>query len=148
MSVAAATTTTREKPRLSLLGRAFPNLVGLLGMIPRPRWAAPVLVSLGVLASLAEAAGILLVPLFFYSMMNQLSSLVSSGGPLGLILRLVLRWFLSSVEIAVIFLLLIVARGLIAYVYGLATAHVGEQITQSTRDRVHRLYLRLPYQFI
>ena len=148
MSVPPGITTTREKPLFSLLGCAFPNLVGLLRMIPRPRWAAPVLVTLGMLASLAEAAGILLVPLFFYSMMNQLSSLLSSGGPLGLMLRVVLRWFHGSGEIAVIFLLLIVARGLIAYVYGLATAHVGEQITQSTRDRVHRLYLRLPYKYI
>ena len=140
--------TTGRNDKRTPLSRAFPNVIGLLRIIPRPAWAAPVLVVLGIVASLAEAAGILLIPLFFYSMMNQLNYLVSSGGPLGAALRFAITRFHNSRQIALVFLLLIVLRGLIAYTYGLATAHVGEQISQSTRDRVHSLYLRLPYRFV
>ncbi|GAC1422870.1 MAG: ABC transporter ATP-binding protein [Acidobacteriaceae bacterium] len=140
--------TTEHTNQRTLLSRAFPNVIGLLRIIPRPAWAAPMLVVLGIFASLAEAAGILLIPLFFYSMMNQLNYLVSSGGPLGAALRFAVTRFHSSRQIALVFLLLIILRGVIAYAYGLATAHVGEQISQTTRDRVHSLYLRLPYRFL
>lgn len=134
-------------PRV-MLRRTFPHLLGLLRMIPRPRWAAPTLVILGILASLAEAFGIMLVPLLVYSMMNQLNVLVSNGGPLGIALRYALTWFHSSRQIAVVFLSLIVIRGILAYAYGLATSYVSEQISQSTRNRVHTQYLRLPYRLI
>jgi ABC-type multidrug transport system fused ATPase/permease subunit len=100
------------------------------------------------MASIAEAAGILLVPIFLYSMMDQLPLLMSSGGLLGSVLRWLLHTLHRSSQIAIVFLFLILLRGLIAYLYGLATAHVGEQISQATRDRVHMLYLRLPYSWI
>jgi ABC-type multidrug transport system fused ATPase/permease subunit len=131
-----------------LLRRAFPNLSGILRIIPRQRWATPTLVVLGILASLAEAAGIMLVPLFFYSMMNQLGSLASGGGALGEVLRYFLHHFTNSREIALVFLLLIVVRGILAYGYGLATSYVSEQISQITRDRVHSQYLSLPYRSV
>ncbi len=134
--------------RGALMRRAFPHLVGLLQIIPRPRWAAPTLVILGILSSLAEAMGIALIPLFFYSMMNKLDVLTSNSGPLGVVLRYLLMRFHSSREIALVFVLLIVARGALAYAYAIATAHISEQISQITRDRVHTLYLQLPYRFI
>lgn len=130
--------------RGALMRRAFPHLVGLLQIIPRPRWAAPTLVILGILSSLAEAMGIALIPLFFYSMMNKLDALTSNSGPLGVALRYLMMRFHSSREIALVFVLLIVARGALAYAYAIATAHISEQISQITRDRVHTLYLRLP----
>ena len=79
---------------------AFPNLFGLLHIIPKPRWAAPTLVFLGILSSFAEAVGIALVPLFFYSMMNQLDLVALNGGPLGVALRYAMRQFHSSRGIA------------------------------------------------
>jgi ABC-type multidrug transport system fused ATPase/permease subunit len=132
----------------AMLRRTFPNLFGLLRVIPRPRWAAPTLVILGILASLAEAAGIMLIPLFFYSMMNQLNFLASNRGPLGIALRYAMTKFHNSREIAVVFLVLIVVRGVLAYAYAIATSHISEQISQTTRDRVHNQYLRLPYRLI
>ena len=146
MTTQADGTNGGEK-RNTLLRRTFPHLIGLLALIPRPRWAAPTLVSLGICASLAEAVGIMLIPLFFYSMMNQLNFLAENGGPLGMMLRYAMRRFHNSREIALIFLLLIVLRGILAYAYGLATASISERISQITRDRVHAQYLRLPYGF-
>jgi ABC-type multidrug transport system fused ATPase/permease subunit len=128
--------------------RAFPNLFGLLQIIPKPRWAAPTLVFLGILSSFAEAVGIALVPLFFYSMMNQLNLVALNGGPLGVALRYAMRQFHSSRGIALVLLLLIVIRGVLAYAYAIATSHISEQMSRITRDRVHNQYLRLPYRFI
>lgn len=128
--------------------RTFPNLFALLRMIPRPRWAVLLLVPLGVLSSLAEMVGIILIPLFVYSMMNQLSSLAASGGALGIALRFAMGYFRSSREIALIFLLLIILRGLLAYAYTTTTSHISENISQITRERIHSLYLTLPYRFI
>lgn len=128
--------------------RAFPNLFGLLQIIPKPRWAAPTLVFLGLFSSFAEAVGIALVPLFFYSMMNQLNLVALNGGPLGVVLRYAMRQFHSSRGIALVLLLLIVIRGVLAYAYAIATSHISEQMSRITRDRVHNQYLRLPYRFI
>jgi ABC-type multidrug transport system fused ATPase/permease subunit len=136
------------KVRGALGRRAFPNLFGLLQIIPKPRWAAPTLVFLGILSSFAEAMGIALVPLFFYSMMNQLNLVALNGGPLGVALGYAMRQFHSSREIALVLLLLIVIRGVLAYAYAIATARISEQMSQTTRDRVHSQYLRLPYRFI
>ncbi len=134
--------------RGSLLLRAFPHLMGVLQVIPRPKWAAPLLVILGILSSLAEALGITLIPLFFYSVMNKLDVLVSNGGPLSFVLRHLILKFHSSREIAAVFVLLIIIRGGLAYAYAIATSHISEQISQITRNRVHRLYLGLPYGFM
>jgi ABC-type multidrug transport system fused ATPase/permease subunit len=128
--------------------RSFPHLAGLLRMIPRPRWAAPTLVILGILSSLAEGMGIALIPLLIYSAMNQLDFLASTGGLLGAALHALTRTFHSSREMALLFLLLIVMRGGLAYAYAMTSSHVSERISQSARDRVHTLYLTLPYRFI
>ena len=138
----------KEGQLRALWRRAFPHLIGLLHIIPKPRWAAPTLVALGILSSFAEAMGITLVPLFFYSMMNQLDFLASNGGALGAALRYAMTRFHSSREIALAFLLLIVIRGVLAYVYSIATSHISEQMSQTTRDRVHHQYLRMPYRLI
>lgn len=133
-------------------GRRFrsstlPQLRALLRMIPRPRWAAFTLVSLGVLSSFAEALGITLIPLLVYSAMGRVDVLVATGGLVSPALRIVLRVLHGPRELAALFLLLILIRGALAYAYGVATSHIGERMTQITRNRVHELYLRLPYQF-
>ena len=114
-------------------------------MVERPRWSAPLLVILGTLSSIAEGLGIALIPLLLYSMMNRLDTLKTSGGLLGVALHYVTRVFVSSREMALVFLLLIVARGALAYAYALTSSHVSEKISQTARDRVQRLYLKLPY---
>jgi ABC-type multidrug transport system fused ATPase/permease subunit len=128
--------------------RAFPNLRALLQIVPRPRWAAATLIALGILSSFAEALGITLVPLFVYSAMNRLDVLLSSGGLVGFALRWMISAFHSSQEIALVFLFLILIRGGLAYAYSIATTHISERMSQMTRDRVHELYLRLPYRFV
>lgn len=128
--------------------RVFPNLFELLRIIPRPRWAALLLVPLGVLSSLSEMLGIILIPLFVYSMMNQLGSLAASGGALGIALSFAIEHFRSSREIASVFLFLIILRGLLAYAYSTTTSHISENLSQLTRERIHYLYLTLPYRFI
>ncbi len=125
---------------------ALPHLRALLRIIPRPRWAAFTLVSLGVLSSFAEALGITLIPLFVYSAMGRLDALTANGGLVGAALRIIMRTLHGSQELALLFLLLILIRGALAYVYGVATSHIGERMSEITRNRVHHLYLRLPYK--
>jgi ABC-type multidrug transport system fused ATPase/permease subunit len=128
--------------------QAFPNLWALLRIVRRPRWSASALVILGLCSSFAEALGITLIPLFVYSVMNRLDVLSASGGLVGFAVRYMTRVLQSPREIAVVFLFLILVRGGLAYAYGLASSHIGERISQITRDRIHDLFLRLPYGFV
>jgi len=128
--------------------QALPNLRALLRIVRRPPWAASTLVILGLSSSFAEALGITLIPLFVYSVMNRLDVLSASGGLVGFAVRYMTGTLQSSREIAVVFLLLILVRGGLAYAYSLATSHISERMSQITRDRIHDLFLRLPYGFV
>ena len=133
----------RKSPQA--LGGIFPNIYALLKLVPRPRWAPAALITLGILSSLAEMIGIMLIPLFLYSMMNRLQDLALNGGLLGAALRFAVGYFRSSREIALVFLFLIILRGLLAYTYNTATSHISEQLNRTMREHLHRLYLELPY---
>ncbi len=127
------------------------NLTGLWRLVataPIPRWATPVLVLLGLISSLAETLGITLVVLFFYSATGQFSEAASAGGMLGGILRHTTGWLGSSTEMAVVILLLIVARAGLSFLHGMLSARISEQISEDVRNRVHRQYLSVSYPFI
>ncbi|WP_245328855.1 ABC transporter ATP-binding protein [Bradyrhizobium centrolobii] len=119
----------------------------LFKVAPLPRWATPVLIVLGLASSLAETVGITLVLLFFYLAMGQVELATSASGILGDALGHATNWFHNSTETALVVLLLIIVRGALAIANTLISAHVGEQINEVARNRVHLQYLSTSYSF-
>jgi ABC-type multidrug transport system fused ATPase/permease subunit len=126
----------------------FSELSGLLKLVSKPAWATPALVILGLLSSLAETIGITLILLFFYSAMGQVDTAASTGGLFGDVLHHAIAWLGSSTKIAAGILMLIVARGLLAFAYSVLSADVGERISEMTRNQLHQQYLSASYPFI
>src|ERR1700722_4300314 len=127
---------------------ALAELFRLLRVAPLPRWATPLLIALGLAASLAETVGITLVLLFFYLAMGQVELATSTSGLLGDALRQATSWFHGSTETAFVVLVLIVARGALSFANTLISARVGEQINEVARTRVHLQYLSASYSFL
>ena len=127
---------------------AFDHLSRLLKIAPKPRWATPTLIVLGLGSSFAETVGITLIILFFYSAMGQLDTAASSDGVLGQALHYASGWLGSSAQMAAVILLLIVARGGLAFANNIISAHVSEQINEKARNLIHEQYLTVAYSFI
>ena len=127
---------------------AFDHLSRLLTIAPKPRWATPTLIVVGLGSSFAETVGITLIILFFYSAMGQLDTATMSDGIWGQILHYVSGWFDTSAQMAVAILLLIVARGGLAFANNIVSAHVSEQINEKARNLIHEQYLSVAYSFI
>jgi ABC-type multidrug transport system fused ATPase/permease subunit len=127
---------------------AFSELSHLLKIMPQPAWATPALVILGLLSSLAETLGITLILLFFYTATGQRDTAELTGGLLGDALRQATAWFGSSAKVAVGIMVLIVARGLLAFAYSVLGAGVSERISETARNLIHKQYLSVSYPFI
>jgi ABC-type multidrug transport system fused ATPase/permease subunit len=127
---------------------AFDHLSHLLKIAPKPRWATPSLIVLGLSASFAETVGITLIILFFYTAMGQLDTAASTDGVLGQALSYASGWFSTSGQMAAVILLLIVARGGLAFANNIITAYVSEQINEKARNLIHEQYLTVSYDFI
>lgn len=127
---------------------AFDHLSRLLKIAPKPRWVTPALIVLGLGSSFAEAAGITLIILFFYSAMGQLDTAMVSNGLLDQALKYISGWFETSVQMAVAILLLIIARGGLAFTNSIISAYVSEKISEQARNLIHEQYLTVSYPFI
>jgi subfamily B ATP-binding cassette protein MsbA len=122
------------------------DLSHLLRIVGKPRWATPALLALGFLSSLAETLGITLIVLFLYSVSNRTAE--AGGGFQGRALGEAITWFGSPTRLAVVILLLIVARGALALVYSLISSSVGERISERARNLVHQQYLGVAFGFV
>ena len=80
--------------------------------------------------------------------MGQLDTATMSDGIWGQILHYVSGWFDTSAQMAVAILLLIVARGGLAFANNIVSAHVSEQINEKARNLIHEQYLSVAYSFI
>jgi ABC-type multidrug transport system fused ATPase/permease subunit len=127
---------------------AFSELSHLLKIMPQPAWATPALVILGLLSSLAETLGITLILLFFFTATGQRDTAGLTGGLLGDALRHATAWFGSSAKVAVGIMVLIVARGLLAFAYSVLGSDVSERISETARNLIHKQYLSVSYPFI
>jgi subfamily B ATP-binding cassette protein MsbA len=115
----------------------------LLGMVRKPRWTTPVLLVLGILSSAAEAAGVTLILLFFYLTLGDTMSV--GGGFVAQWLTGIAAQFGNTQLLVAVVLLLLIGRALITWAYNVTSAHVGERISQQTRDRIHDHYLTVDY---
>jgi ABC-type multidrug transport system fused ATPase/permease subunit len=127
---------------------AFDHLSRLLKIAPKPRWVTPALIVLGLGSSFAEAAGITLIILFFYSAMGQLDTAMVPNGLLDQTLKNISGWLETSAQMAVAILLLIIARGGLAFTNSIISAYVSERISEQARNLIHEQYLTVSYPFI
>jgi subfamily B ATP-binding cassette protein MsbA len=107
------------------------------------RWAAPVLVLLGLGSSAAETLGISLVVLFLYAVIG---SGAKAGGLLGQIFNL--GQMVSGgnrVALGALILLLIVSKALLSLTYSLLTTHIKNAVSERTRNAVYDVYLAVSY---
>lgn len=122
------------------------NLSRLFVLVEKPTWTTPVLLVLGLAASLAETIGITLILLFLYLALGQSGADV--GGIAGRILDKLARWFGDTSLLPFGILAMIVARAFISYLYTRVAASVAERISQRARDHVHRQYLQVDYGYL
>ncbi len=123
------------------------DLRKLLAIVGKPRWTTPVLIALGLVSSLAETIGITLILLFLYTASGQVAA-AEGDGIMGEILRDAVGWFGSTTELALLIMVLIIARGLLALLYTRISSAIGEQISESVRNRIHLQYLTVSYAFV
>jgi ABC-type multidrug transport system fused ATPase/permease subunit len=127
---------------------ALDHLSHLLQIAPKPRWATPALISLGLATSLAETLGITLIVGLLYSAMGQVDAAADLGGLLGQALNHVRGWLPSPAWMAAVILLLIVARAGLGFANRIISAHVSELISERARNLIHEQYLTVSYGFI
>jgi ABC-type multidrug transport system fused ATPase/permease subunit len=128
---------------------ALEHLSALLRLLPKPAWATPVLIALGLATSLAETLGITLIVAFLYSALGQSGDAAAVvGGLLGQALDRASAVLPSPALMALGILVLIVARAGLAYANRAISAEVGERISEAARNRIHEHYLTAPYAFM
>ncbi len=128
---------------------ALRHLSALLRLTPKPAWATPALIGLGLATSLAETMGITLIVAFVYSALGRAGDATAAvGGLLGQALDRAGAVFGSPALMALGILLLILARAFLAYANHAISARVSESISESVRNRIHERYLTAPYAFM
>ncbi len=142
-------TPTGDVPLQQARRTALQHLRALLRLTPKPAWATPLLIALGLATSLAETLGITLIVAFLYAVLGQSGDATAAvGGLLGQALLHARTAFGSPALMALGILALIVARAVLAYVNRAISADIGERISEAVRNRIHAHYLSAPYAFI
>jgi len=124
------------------------DLRTLLEIVPAARRAAPLLIFLGLAASLAETIGISLVILFLYVTMGRLGSGNGAARMFGSAAEWAMHLLGGTAPLAVAIFALIVLRGWIGYWYSRISAELSAQISEAARNAIHRQYLDVSYDFI
>jgi ABC-type multidrug transport system fused ATPase/permease subunit len=138
-----------EAARHTARRAARDHLRALLRLTPKPAWATPLLIALGLATSLAETLGITLIVAFLYSALGQTGDAAAAvGGLLGQALERARLLFGSPALMALGILLLIVLRAVLAYANRALSAEVSERISEAVRNRIHEQYLSVSYAFM
>jgi ABC-type multidrug transport system fused ATPase/permease subunit len=145
----ALSSSPTEPPAGAARRAAIDHLRALLRTAPKPAWATPLLIALGLATSLAETLGITLIVAFLYSAMGQTADATAAvGGMLGEALARARGVFGSPTKMALGILLLIVARAGLSYANRALAARISEQISEAARNRLHEQYLTVSYGFM
>ncbi|SLK05461.1 ABC transporter ATP-binding protein [Novosphingobium mathurense] len=127
---------------------ALRDLNALLAIAPAAKRAAPLLVIMGLVASLAETAGISLIIVFLYAAFGQLDDTGTVARDFGQAAASILEWLGGPAELATAIFALIVMRGVIAYFYNRIAQGLGARISEKARNAIHGEYLGVSYDFI
>ena len=133
-----------ERP-IGVRRAAFRDLMRVLAIVGKPAWATPVLIGLGLASSFAETIGITLILLFLYAATGHTAS---SNGLLGLVVGRASHLFGSTSKLAILILVMIIARGALAMLYNRISTNIAASISERTRNLVHAQYLKVAYSFI
>jgi subfamily B ATP-binding cassette protein MsbA len=136
----------RPRPKPGIRRAALRDLMRLLAIIGKPKWATPVLIVLGLASSFAETIGITLILLFLYAATGHAGN--SGSGMLGHFVGLAAKHFGSTAKLAWLILALIVARGVLASSYNRISTNIGAALSERARNAVHQQYLNVSYGFI
>lgn len=123
------------------------DLWALLEMIPAARRKMPLLIILGVVASLAETAGISLIILFLYAALGQLDQPEAAAQTFGESAASILQALGGPPQLAALIFALIVLRGIVAYVHNRVSSALSARISEVARNRIHHQYLHVAYEF-
>lgn len=111
--------------------------------------AAPVMIALGIAASLAETTGITLVVVFLNAAMGHGAHSPPVGGPLGLVSDLAARHLGGGsggiVAITIGIFALIAAKAGLSLAYDVVSAGIRNSLSERVRNALHRRYLTTPY---
>ncbi|GGB89528.1 ABC transporter ATP-binding protein [Novosphingobium endophyticum] len=127
---------------------ALRDLRVLLDIVPAAKRAAPLLVGLGVIASLAETAGISLIIIFLYAALGQLDDPGAIARDFGHAATSVLQTLGGPAQLAAAIFGLIVLRGIIGYIYSRISLSLGARISEIARNFIHGRYLDVSYDFV
>jgi ABC-type multidrug transport system fused ATPase/permease subunit len=128
---------------------ALAHLRALLRLTPKPAWATPTLVALGLATSLAETLGVTLIVAFLYAAMGRSAEATAQVGSwLGSALTRAQGLFGSPSHMALAILVLILARAGLSHANRALAARIGELINETARNRVHEQYLTVSYAFM
>jgi subfamily B ATP-binding cassette protein MsbA len=125
---------------------AYRDMTRLLAIIGKPVWTTPVLIGLGFASSLAETLGITLVLLFIYAATRHVGG--PGNGMVAIIVTRASHWFGGTTALAFMVLLMIIARGALAMLYGHISGDIAERISERARNLVHRQYLSVAFGFL
>jgi subfamily B ATP-binding cassette protein MsbA len=120
-----------------------------LPLVSPHAWAAPVLLVLGLAASLAESVGVSLVVLLLYAVIGHGSEATQGGGLLaGIFSRVEMLAGGSSVAVAGMILALVTAKALLNLAYGTIASSVRNQVSEAVRNGIHDQYLSVAYAYV
>ncbi|MCF8708612.1 ABC transporter ATP-binding protein [Rhizorhapis sp. SPR117] len=127
---------------------ALKDLRVLLDIAPAAKRTAPLLIGLGVFASLAETAGISLIILFLYAALGQFDAPGAAARDFGQLAASILQALGGPLQLAAAIFALIVLRGIIGYAYSRISLGLAARISETARNVIHGQYLDVSYDFI
>lgn len=121
-----------------------PKLKMILREYPRARLFLPILISLGMVGSLAESFGLSLVVLLLGLLIG--GDVAPVGGVLGDIYRMVLGIGGGDTNVlAILVVSLILAKIVAGMVYGILSSSLRHSMSEAFRIRLFETYLHMPY---
>ncbi|HKD47800.1 MAG TPA: ABC transporter ATP-binding protein [Rhizomicrobium sp.] len=111
-------------------------------------WSFPLITILGVLSSLAESFGVGLIILFLYSLLGRQADAASAGGFLGSVFLRLSAHLHSTTLLASLIFAAIAAKAAFTAAYSTISSHVQNGLARDVRDRIHRQYLDVDYDYI
>ena len=108
----------------------------------------PLLVILGLAASLAESLSISLIVMFLYSMMGRAGEAASANGIIGRGFAIVAAETGGGTKLALLILGMVVANIALTFTYNLVNASIRYRLSEVVRNILNRQFLEVSYDFI
>ncbi len=128
--------------------RTLATAAALLRFSPTHARLIPLLVAIGLAASLAESFGVSLVVLLFYSLTGRAAEAAAASGILGRAFAAVIEEIGGGAMLAAAIFGLIAANAALRLGNGLIAASIRYRLCEAARNRLHQQFLEVSYDFI